>query len=75
MKEMQTFTSVEVVKKTRKKLTRMERGLEEAIKDFQNSHQDTDDYMSLFQTVNQVTTQGSGLMWSQVREILDRNPR
>jgi len=55
-----------------RKVRTKEDQLEAAIWHFEQSYRSTDDYMALFQTVHQVTRQGSGLVWKQVREIIGK---
>ena len=44
--------------------------LREAIIKFRKSDQEVHDYMSLFIVVHAVLRQGSGLLWSDVNEVL-----
>lgn len=46
--------------------------LQNAVEDFeQKTEKSVEDYMTLFQTFFSVTQQGSGLVWSQIKEVLE----
>ena len=45
--------------------------LYDAIETFINSKQTTQDFMSLFFVVHQQLKQGSGMLWSEVEQVLD----
>lgn len=51
-------------------MTKQEK-LTNAVKTFETSLQSTDDYLVLFQVVRNVLSQGSGLLWSDVRNCID----
>ena len=38
-----------------------------AVKQFESSNQNIEDYMALFMVIQNITRQGSGLMWSQIQ--------
>ena len=44
--------------------------MREAIIKFRDSDQEVSDYLYLFMVVSRVTRQGSGLLWSDINEIL-----
>jgi len=44
--------------------------LAEAVRTFKDSEQKPFDYMQLFMVVKSVLKQGSGLLWSDVNEVL-----
>lgn len=46
--------------------------LEEAIKNFKNSSQNVDEYMELFYVFHRCIKPDSGLVWSQVKEVVDK---
>lgn len=45
--------------------------LTNAVKTFKKSEQSTDDYIVLFQAVQNLLRQGSGLMWDQIKDCID----
>ena len=42
-----------------------------AVKTFQSSNQNTEDYLDFAMVIQTVTRQGSGLMWSQIQDCVD----
>jgi hypothetical protein len=46
--------------------------LEQAITDFKNSSQDVEEYMELFYVFHKCIRPDSGLLWSQIKEIVNK---
>ena len=49
--------------------------LKQNLERFVNSDQETQDYMNLFYAVNTIVQTKSGLIWSDVRDIVDNTLR
>jgi len=50
----------------------LEKELEKAILVFEKSERNAGDYINFMMVVRKCPAQGSGLMWSQIKEILEK---